>query len=129
MPVSGRSANEGQELVNTRWLEDRVVVTRDIAFVRDFDEHVRIAAREQPVRRCACAANYCRLVFQPLVLSKVEVADDGDHAERVGQIENPSEPIQICGAQRTVGLEGGVVPGLFLGIALGTAALQVQRET
>ena len=48
--------------------------------------------------------------------------------EFVGAIENSLESIHIVVAERAVSSDCGVVPGLFLGVAFGAAALEVQGQ-
>ena len=48
--------------------------------------------------------------------------------ELVGPVEDASQPRQVVGAQRTVGVEGRVLPRLRFRVALRRAALQIDRE-
>ena len=47
------------------------------------------------------------LVFQPLVLAEIKIAEDNDHAEFVGLVDDAFEPAEIIRAQRAVGFDGG----------------------
>ena len=64
------------------------------------------------------------LVAQALVLAEIETAQDHDHPELVGPLDDAAHPGGVVGPQTPVGLEGGVVPGLLAGVALRTAALE-----
>ena len=87
---AGGRLHQPDQLVDPRRLYQRLFVAAVIALVGDLDEDVAIALSQQPVGRIRHRAPDRRLVVEPLVLAEIEVADDGDHAELVGAIEDRS---------------------------------------
>ena len=63
-----------------------------------------------------------------MVLAEVEVADDGDHAELVGSVEDAFEAGHEVGKKGAIGGDGGGLPGLGFGVAFGAAALEIDGE-
>ena len=104
------------------------MVVEDVALVVDLDEHVRRPAIEKPRGHRVDRVDDGCLVLQALVLPEVEEADDRDHAELVGAVENPPEPGERFRPRRAVGRVPGVPPRLLLRVARGRAALHVDRE-
>src|SRR6266545_2377708 len=123
--VLGSFPDTVDEFMNALGLE-KVVVVADVAFVVDLDEDVAITPLEEPIERVVHAALDRCLVLEPLILTEVKEPQNDDHAEFVRLVENALQPVHVVGTQTAVLPERGVVPGLLGGVALRTAALEVQ---
>src|SRR6516225_12315848 len=110
-------------------MENLMIVTGDVALVRNLDEHVGVALRKQPFRRVMRCTQHGRLILQTLVLSEVEITDDRHHPKLVCTIEDSRKPIQTVRSQGTVRLECRVMPRLILRVTFRAAALEINRET
>jgi hypothetical protein len=113
--------------VLARGLQD-VVIVFHVGLVVDLDEHVAPSAVEHPLSGRVHGAQHGLLALQPLVLAKVKESEDHGHAELVRPLDHPLQPREAVVPQRAIGLDGRVVPGLLLRVALGRAALEVDRE-
>jgi hypothetical protein len=60
-----------------------------------------------------------RFVYHSLILAEVEVAQDGDHAELVGAVQDPDESLHVGGPEIAFRIDGGVLPRLSLGVSSG----------
>src|SRR6266849_1571201 len=116
------------QLVHTLGLQNRLVVTHIIAVVVDLDQHVAIAAIENPLRGVIRRANNRGLITQSLVLAEVEVTEDNYHPEFVCPIDDAFEPLHVIRAQGAILDDGRVVPRLVFRVALRRAALQIDCE-
>ena len=126
--VAGPPFHAPDQFMDPFRAQDGVIIA-DVALVVDLDDDVLPAAVEEPVHRAIHGAEDGGLVGQPFILSKIEDAEDDDHAEVVRAVEDALEPREVIGTQRAVGVEGGVVPRLGLRVALRRAALKIDRET
>ncbi len=71
--------------------ENFVIIGFDVGFIVDFDEDVAIVLIEEPVGGIDDCVADGGFILEHLILTEVEVADDGDHAELVGAIKNTLE--------------------------------------
>src|SRR5687767_13065750 len=108
-------------------LENRVIVA-DIALVVHLHEDVRPSAFYQPARGFIGRTKDSCLILNAFVLAEVKVADDRNHAEFVGAIEDSSEAPRVIGAQRAIHFERGIVPRLLTRIAFRGSTLEINRE-
>ena len=115
------------QLVAALRLQDRVRVERHVDLVGDLDDHIAVAAGHDPCGGVLHRGDDGGLVGQALVLAEIEVPEDHDHPELIGALDDPAHARGVVGPQTSVGLEGGVVPGLFARVALRAAALEVDR--
>ena len=86
--------------------EDLVGVVGDVAFVVHLDHDVAVAPIEDPIHRVVHGAQDRGLIGQPVVLAEVEDAEDRDHPQLVGPVEDAFEPRHVVGPQRSVGGDG-----------------------
>ena len=91
------------QLVDPVGLQDGVVVA-DIALVVDLDQDVAVAVVEQPVHALSTARTTAASSRQSLVLAEVEDAEDHDHAELVGPVEDLRQAGHVVGPKRAVGV-------------------------
>ncbi len=105
-----------------------MVVGFDVGFVVHFHQYIAVFAVEEPVGRVFNCPADGGFVFEDLVLAEVEVADDGDHAELVGAVEDAFEAGHEIGEESTIGGYAGGVPGLGFGVTFGAAALEIDGE-
>jgi hypothetical protein len=127
-PIDADVSDALDQLVDAVGSQDGVLVARHVALVGDLEDHVAHAAAEEPARDLLDSADDRRLIPEPLVLPEVEQAEDHHHAELVGAVENPNEPLPVGRLQAAVGRERRAVPGLGPGVALGAPPLQAHRE-
>src|ERR1041385_5240247 len=66
--------------------------------------------------------------FEAILLPEIEKAEHRRHSQFVGFVENLFNTSHVVGAELAIVGEGGIVPGLLPGIALRTAALEVDGE-
>jgi len=105
-----------------------VIVRSHVALVVDLDQHIAVAVLQHPADGLIHTAQDRLLVLESLVLAEVKQAQDDHHAELVGAVENLLQPAHVFRPEVAFGREGGVVPGLLLGVAFGAAALEVHRK-
>jgi hypothetical protein len=116
------------QLVATLRFQDRVRVERHVDLVRDLDHHIAVVAGHDPCGGVLHRGDDGGLVGQAPILAEIEVAEDHDHPELIGALDDPAHARGIVGPQTSIGLEGGVVPGLFARVALGAAALEIDAS-
>ncbi len=63
-----------------------------------------------------------------MVLPEIKVADDHDHAQFVGAIQNQCEAVHVRGPEIPFGVDSRILPRLTPGIPLWTAALEIDRK-
>ncbi len=112
LAVAGPCFHALDQLVHALRLEDVVIVARHIALVVDLDDHVAIASLEQPSNGAVYTRLHRVLVFQAFVLAEIVDAQDDDHAELVGLVEDALKALHVVGSQAAVLLQRGVVPRL-----------------
>jgi hypothetical protein len=110
--VTGGILHAVNQFMNAFRLQDVVVVSH-VALVVDFDDHILVTALEEPLRRLVGGVHNRRRVRQPLILAKIKVAQNDNHADFVGAIEDALQPAHRVGTKRTVRLQGRIVPGLI----------------
>src|SRR5690349_11873498 len=76
------------QLVFTRRHENAVRVRRNVAFIRDFDEHVRVAVVQYPAYSLLDATADGRLVPQSTRLTEIKQPEDDYYTERVGSLQH-----------------------------------------
>ncbi len=100
------------EFMNAAWFEDFVIISFHIRLVVHFDEDVFPTSREQPLACFIGSTNDGCFVFETLVLTKVKVAEDDDHAVGIGGVEHGLYTTCELGAKATLFIEGNADPGL-----------------
>jgi hypothetical protein len=121
-------ANAFDEFVDALGAQDSVMIAGTTLIV-DLDQYVAVAAVKDPSRDIVGRVSDSGFVLQPLVLPEVEVAQDHDHSELVGLVENAFQTHHKVGTERTIRLDGGILPGLVAArIALWRAALEIDGE-
>ena len=121
-------ADPVDKFVNTTGFEDLVVVGFDVGLVIDLDEDITPAALKEPAGGFFGGADDGGFVLETLILAKVEVTQDDDHAVCVSGIEHTLHARGEGRPETAIGLEGVVDPRLGLRVALRRATLKVHGD-
>src|SRR5690348_13961431 len=100
----------------------------DVALVIDLNQDVAPTVVEYPTSGVIGGAQYGRLVLQPLVLAKIEIAKNDHHPELVGPVHNTLQAGRVVRAQGAVLFESRVVPRLCAHVTSRRTTLQVDGK-
>src|SRR5215469_16990272 len=100
--------------MNARCFDDVAIKTAIVALIGHFNQDVSIALAPEPLNCTMNAGLDGIVVFEALILPRVEQPDDRHHTELIGAVQNAFESAHVVGSQRAVSSEGAVVPRLYL---------------
>src|SRR5690606_35019459 len=102
------------------------MVIANVAFIIYLDDNVAISFVENPLRRVLDGLDYCSFITEALILSKIEISENDDHAEFVRATNDPIESVHVGRPQGSIRCKRRIVPRLGSTVPVRATPLQVE---